>query len=236
MAQWSALAAHLRQQGRAVTLSWSELADVVGSLPESAGNHRAWWSGDRPHVRAWRGAGFTLSGVNLGKSVTFVRTSAGSVAEPPAGSVVEPERVPQGTLSEQRRVEALMLALLGQRRAIELMPRRLTSPSGAYIDVDGVTADGSVLVECWAHRGPAKVAQKYKLVNDAAKLHWASSWLSPSPAELLLCVGDEMAVKHLRGKSWQGEAIRELGVKIEVVQLEDDDVAALIRAQQRQFR
>lgn len=141
-----------------------------------------------------------------------------------------------GDSSEQRRVEALMLELLGRRRGTTLLPRRLSSPSGAYIDVDGVSEDGAILVECWAHRGPAKVAQKYKLVNDAAKLHWAARWMVPAPSELLLCVGDELAVKHLRGKSWQGEAIREMQVKIEVVELEEEDVAALLRAQQRQFR
>ncbi|MBB3328430.1 hypothetical protein [Microlunatus antarcticus] len=141
-----------------------------------------------------------------------------------------------GDSSEQRRVEMLMLTLLQQKLGITLAPRRLHSPDGAFIDVDGVATNNSVLVECWAHQGTAKVAQKYKLVNDAAKLQWAATWLSPRPAGLFLCVSDEAAVKHLRGTSWQGAAIRQMGVCLEVVQLQDDDVLALVEAQRRQFR
>lgn len=160
-----------------------------------------------------------------GKSVTFVKTGG---SEGTARVV--------GDSSEQRRVESLMLELLGARLGLTLAPRRMKAPSGAFIDVDGVAPDGSVLVECWAHQGAAKVAQKYKLVNDAAKLQWAATWLVPAPRALLLCVGDEAAVRHLRGSSWQGEAIRSMGVGIEVVRLEDVDVAALVEAQKRQFR
>ncbi|GAA3870368.1 hypothetical protein GCM10022275_19710 [Tessaracoccus defluvii] len=39
----------------------------------------------------------------------------------------------------------------------------------------------TTLVECWAHQGPAKVAQKSKLVTDAVKLHWVAQSLSPAP-------------------------------------------------------
>ncbi len=92
-----------------------------------------------------------------------------------------------------------------------------------------------MLVECWAHQGPTKVAQKYKLVNDATKLSWIARSL-PRPPRLVLCVSDEAAVKHLRGRSWQGQAIRDLGVEIEVVQLPDDVVASISAAQRRQYR
>ena len=44
-----------------------------------------------------------------------------------------------------------------------------------------------MLVECWAHQGPTKVAQKYKLVNDATKLSWIARSL-PRPPRLVLCV------------------------------------------------
>lgn len=49
-------------------------------------------------------------------------------------------------------------------------------------------------------------------------------------------ISDEAAVKHLRGRSWQGQAIRDLGVEIEVVQLPDDVVASISAAQRRQYR
>ncbi|NEC92701.1 hypothetical protein G3I71_44785 [Streptomyces sp. SID12501] len=44
------------------------------------------------------------------------------------------------------------------------------------------------------------------------------------------------AVQHLRGRSWQEHAIRELGVEIEVVELAESLRAAVAAAQERQFR
>lgn len=224
-AEWARLAAHLRQSDDRVVLTWPELDHIVGGMPATAAGHRPWWSGNRPHVRAWRAAGFTIANLRMGESVTFVRIS----------EATESAAAP-GDSGEQRRVEAVMLALLASKLGTILEPRRLTSPSGAYIDVDGVAPDASVLVECWAHQGPAKVAQKYKLVNDATKLRWAAGWLEPAPSKLLLCVSDEAAVKHLRGSSWQGQAIREMGVEIVVVDLSDEVKSALREAQRRQYR
>ncbi|EAP97876.1 hypothetical protein JNB_12968 [Janibacter sp. HTCC2649] len=129
-----------------------------------------------------------------------------------------------------------MLDLLGARLDTSLNPRRLTHPSGAFVEVDGASEDLRVLVECWAHQGPAKVAQKYKLVNDATKLAWIAKSLEKRPYRLILCVSDELAVAHLRGRSWQGAAIRELGVDIEVVELPPDVVRTIRDAQTRQYR
>ncbi|QJY50705.1 hypothetical protein HOP40_17800 [Pseudonocardia broussonetiae] len=53
-------------------MTWAELQALVGELPASAEKHRAWWGGDRSHVRAWRNAGFTVGGLDPGREVTFV--------------------------------------------------------------------------------------------------------------------------------------------------------------------
>ena len=74
MAQWNALTEALEEGRTSVRLTWSELDRMVGGLPPSAANHRAWWSGDRPHVRAWRSAGYTVSNLVMGVEVSFVRT------------------------------------------------------------------------------------------------------------------------------------------------------------------
>ncbi len=138
------------------------------------------------------------------------------------------------TSSEQQLAEVAMLAVLSARVGASLHPAEIKSPSGARINVDGVSPDRSVLVECWAHQGPAKVAQKWKLVNDAAKLQWAATWLDPTPTRLALCVSDEAAVKHLRGNSWQGQAIKDMGVAVEVVDLSPETMSAVAAAQKRQ--
>src|SRR3954447_24343214 len=130
----------------------------------------------------------------------------------------------------------MMLTVLSGRLGVELSPRRIQHPSGARVELDGADRDLTVLVECWAHQGPAKVAQKYKLMNDATKLGWVAGTLQPRPHRLILCVSDEAAVKHLRGKSWQGQAIASLGVELAVVNLPRHVIEGIERAQKRQFR
>lgn len=141
-----------------------------------------------------------------------------------------------GSSLEQRDAERLMLDQLGLRLGVALHPRRVTHQSGAYVEVDGASEDLRFLVECWAHQGTAKVAQKYKLVNDAVKLSWIAKTLDRTPERLILCVSDELAVAHLRGSSWQRAAIRDLGVEIEVVDLPEAVVQTIRAAQKRQFR
>lgn len=140
-----------------------------------------------------------------------------------------------GSSQEQRNAERVMLEVLAGEIGIALRPRRYLHPSGARVELDGASQDMAVLVECWAHQGPAKVAQKYKLVNDAFKLAWVAKSLE-GPSRLMLCVSDEAAVRHLRGRSWQGRAIADAGVEIVVVRLPSDVVAAVQAAQVRQFR
>jgi hypothetical protein len=73
MPDWMSLTRRLAHVEQSLPLTWSELSSLVGGLPESATKHRAWWSGDRPHVRAWREAGFTVADLVPGREVTFVR-------------------------------------------------------------------------------------------------------------------------------------------------------------------
>lgn len=129
-----------------------------------------------------------------------------------------------------------MLNVLGESMGSALRPRRLVHESGAVIDVDGVSEDGLMLVECWAHQGPAKGAQRNKLLHDAAKLSWAASWLSPPPTRLVVALSDDAARRHLDGRSWQAQAIAYLGVDLLVVGLPDDIVEGVRKAQLRQYR
>lgn len=320
MADWTALARYLEDSARQrVRLTWGQLDDIVGGqIPSSASNHRAWWSGERTHVRSWTDAGYRVGDLRLGREVTFIKVVADTVrpvpprAAPEAGlctcgcgeqtratyrpghdarhaasvgralaldesdatasahlaamtpslrakaerirdnAVLRPRiaretirhgstnrpggELAAGDSSVQRNVERLMLAALSEKLGRWVGPSRLVSPTGAAIEVDGVAADGSVLAECWAHQGPAKVAQKYKLMNDAAKLQWAATWLDPRPSRLLLCVSDEQAVRHLRGRAWQAQALMSMGVEIVVLDLPADVVQQILEAQRRQFR
>lgn len=75
MSDWGLLRSALDRVDESVRYSWAELEAIVGDLPASAANHRAWWSGDRTHVRAWRAAGFSAEDIVLGHEVTFVRST-----------------------------------------------------------------------------------------------------------------------------------------------------------------
>lgn len=85
---------------------WAELEELVGRLPASATNHRAWWSGDRPHVNAWRSAGFTVTHLVPGSQVTFVRTDSPSSPATPADRPNVADRRSAATHSQ---VPALLL-------------------------------------------------------------------------------------------------------------------------------
>lgn len=174
-----------------------------------------------------------------GKIVNQLRDQATAIGAAVAGAstvaVAGAGTVPAGSSAEQRLAERHMLDALGDRLGVRLDPRTINRGEGVHVEIDGTDAALTVLVECWAHQGPAKVAQKYKLVNDALKLHWIALPMTPSPRKIL-CVSDAAAVRHLRGRSWQGQAIRDLGIEIEIVTLPEavrDSVAA---AQARQFR
>lgn len=154
-----------------------------------------------------------------------------------AGSVAPTKPAePAGSSRVQRDAERHMLEALSASLGVELTPRCLVHPSGARVELDGADDRLSVLVECWAHQGTAKVAQKYKLVNDAVKLAWIAKSLNPHPSRLIICVSDEAAVRHLRGTGWQGSAIRDLGVELAVVELDSEVIAEIVAAQRRQFR
>jgi hypothetical protein len=143
--------------------------------------------------------------------------------------------VSAGSSLEQRAAEVVMLKVLSKQLGVTLSPRRLRY-AGARVEVDGADADATVLVECWAHQGPAKGGQKYKLVTDAAKLHWIADSLSPRPNRLIIAVSDPAAISHLEGKSWQTQAIKHLGVEFFVVTLPHNVVESIKEAQRRQFR
>ena len=93
-----------------VTLSFEEIDELVGSLPQSAWDHQAWWANERSgsHVqaRSWREAGFRTAYVDQkGGWVRFEREDAddgpAGVREPirPMPSGPEDEITAEGTLS-----------------------------------------------------------------------------------------------------------------------------------------
>ncbi|MEU4217152.1 hypothetical protein [Actinoplanes sp. NPDC026623] len=130
-----------------------------------------------------------------------------------------------------------MLDLLGLQLGVALEPTRIDVADGTRVEVDGVDAERTVLVECWAHQGPPKVAQKHKVLADTLKLTWIATKIEPRP-RLYLCLADPLAAKPFlpTSKSWAAYALRDLGVTIAVVDLPSEVRDGVRAAQLRQYR
>lgn len=141
-----------------------------------------------------------------------------------------------GDSGEQRRAERLMLAELSAELGVELLPKRLQMGPRVRVEIDGADESGTVLVEAWAHQGPAKAAQKHKVLADALKLVWVAQRLKTAPL-LLLCLSDEQAARTFVGeRSWSAAALADLGVQVRVVSLPPHIREELRAAQARQYR
>jgi len=79
MAKYDPLRAKLRNNGSpTVTLTFEEIAFLVGDLPKSAWDHQAWWanekSGRHVHARAWMDAGYRVDSADQSRGVVrFVK-------------------------------------------------------------------------------------------------------------------------------------------------------------------
>jgi hypothetical protein len=82
MAKYDPLKRHLRAccEPR-ITMSFDQIAALVGGLPRSAHDYHAWWANETnptTHVQnfAWMDAGYRVERLNLGaRTVTFARRS-----------------------------------------------------------------------------------------------------------------------------------------------------------------
>jgi hypothetical protein len=145
--------------------------------------------------------------------------------------------LPAGSSGEQRAAERVMLDLLAARLGLPLDPARLTVASGARVEIDGTDPGRTVLVECWAHQGAPKAAQRHKVLSDALKLTWIGSTIYPRP-RLVLCLSDTIAAAPFlsTSRTWASQALADLAITVEVVDLPDDIRAGIVAAQVRQRR
>ena len=148
-----------------------------------------------------------------------------------------PDARPPGSSTEQRDAERVMLDLLGTELGLTLGPARIQVPSGERVEVDGADLQHTVLVECWAHQGPPKSAQRHKVLADAFKLHWISTTLYPRPRRIL-CLSDPAAAAPFlpQARSWAARALQDLDITVMVVPLPDDVRDGILAAQRRQYR
>jgi hypothetical protein len=83
VAKYDALKLFLfRQKGTSLTMSFADVSEIAGGLPNSAFNYREWWSnepaGGHVQAHAWMAAGWSVDSVNLSSRVVTFRPHEGA--------------------------------------------------------------------------------------------------------------------------------------------------------------
>lgn len=133
---------------------------------------------------------------------------------------------------EQRDAEQKMLLRAGERYGVSLEGVRVPLPGGAFVEIDGASADLSVLVECYARQAVLKPAQVHKVATDLLKLVTVRDLVHPG-ARLALVVADPEVAARLHG-GWLGEAVEHWEVEVLEVARDQATRHTLVAAQTRQ--
>ena len=105
-----------------------------------------------------------------------------------------------------------MLTALGDRLGTTLRPKPLMLPDGSRVEVEGIDAEGRLLVQLVSNQGAYKPAYRNKVMADMFKLLWLRD--SVPTAERAVLVVTELIVQALGG--WVARAAAELGIEIYV--------------------
>lgn len=135
----------------------------------------------------------------------------------------------------QREAELAMVAWLGHELGCVLEPKRIKLRDGSRLELDAFCADPLTICEAWAHQGPPKSAQKFKVMNDAMKLLAARSVVGEH-AKAYLLFADEEAASHFRRNTWHASALTESRIEVMVAKLPIELRAEIRAAQIRQYR
>lgn len=124
----------------------------------------------------------------------------------------------------------MILSAVAKQLGVVLQQKVKLGFEEAWMEVDGATADESVLVEVFAHVGKLRGSQKHKVSTDALKLI-ALKEARPE-ARLILALGDQAAVDSVTG--WKAAVLKRHGIELLAPQLSDVDLAELLAAQGKQ--
>lgn len=112
--------------------------------------------------------------------------------------------------SAQRDAEPLIIAAVAKYFAVESEPTRIELGDRVQVQVDGATADRSILVEAFAHVGPVLSGQARKLTSDAFKLVWVGRRVGAKRLVIVVVDLDAQAFL-LRPRAWLTAALKESG-------------------------
>lgn len=102
-----------------------------------------------------------------------------------------------------------------------------------YIQPDFYSEDNLIVGEIFAHIGKPKKAQDNKIANDILKMLLLEK-ITGQQYRKIIVVCDEAEKKKLEGLSALAESIRQFGIEILLVEIENDLRTQLLEAQNRQ--
>lgn len=125
-------------------------------------------------------------------------------------------------------VECILDMKLEKNKKIYLADNAFT-----YIQPDFYSEENNIIGEIFAHIGKPKKAQDNKIANDILKMLLLEK-ITGKQFRKIICVCDELEKKKLQGQSALAESIRQFGIEIMYVELEENMRNQIIEAQERQ--
>lgn len=179
------------EQIRQVTMSFGEVEGLVGGLPASAREYRAWWANDsKVQAQAWRAAGWHVESVRQdAERVVFARgivggthlvtRSARSGSNEPAAPVAHSPTAPAISL-EEGMPEATAQALLVTHLAAQGWQIQRVADTAAReqgIDVLSTRGDRTLAVEVKGYPGkryadPRRAVERKPTAPSVQARHW----------------------------------------------------------------
>lgn len=137
---------------------------------------------------------------------------------------------------EQMQAEDIIFALTEKMLGATLEKNKkifLADNAFTYIQPDFYSEESLIVGEIFAHIGKPKKAQDNKIANDVLKMLLLEK-ITGQHYRKIIVVCDEAEKKKLEGLSALAESIRQFGIEVMMVHIEDDLRTQLLEAQNRQ--
>ena len=102
-----------------------------------------------------------------------------------------------------------------------------------YIQPDFYSEEYCIVGEIFSHIGKPKKAQNNKIANDIMKMLLLEK-ITEKTYRKIIVVCDEIELEKLNGKSVLAETIRQFGIEIIYIEIEDEMRNTILEAQKRQ--
>lgn len=106
--------------------------------------------------------------------------------------------------------------------------------NGVHIEPDLYSEENKIVGEIYAHIGKLKGNQPDKIAQDILKMLLLEKVKGTSYRKIIVIV-DETVEKQLSGKSYLAESIRQFGVEVKRICIDDSTYKSIVEAQARQI-